>query len=134
MNPWNKLKSYCCAVVYIMMRKKRTPNFEQFTVLEETTDGINYNHYIVPWTRNIVWHTEYASVGNKVSAWTSFYTASTTDVGDKDVPSFDLSELCGPTSDIPDDDEDVDLFDLDPRYLENVEKWCRGSSTSGMGS
>ncbi|GBE89961.1 hypothetical protein SCP_1702870 [Sparassis crispa] len=124
MNPWNKLKSYCCAVVYIMTRKKRTPNVKQFTILEETTDGTNYNHYIVPRTRNIVRHMEYVSVGNKVSARTSFYTASTTDAGDKDAPSFDLSELCRPTSDIPDNDEDVDLFDLDPRYLEDVEKLC----------
>ena len=98
MNPWNKLKSYCCAAVSIMARKKRMPNFEQFTILEETTDDTNYHHYIVPRSRDIVRHTEYVSAGNKVSARMSFYTASTTDAGDKDAPSFDLSELCGPTS------------------------------------
>ncbi|GBE83410.1 hypothetical protein SCP_0504580 [Sparassis crispa] len=103
-----------------MARKKRTPNFEQFTVLEETTDGINYHHYIVSWSRDIVQHTEYVSACNKVSARTSFYT----DVGDKDAPSFDLSELCRPTSGIPDDNEDIDLFNLDPQYLEDVEKLC----------
>ncbi|GBE90025.1 hypothetical protein SCP_1800470 [Sparassis crispa] len=105
-----------------MARKKRTANFEQYTVLDVSADGTkSYTHYLGPPQRDIVWHTEYVSGGNKVTAQTSFYSTPTTNAGGQSAPSFDLSELCGPaSSEVV--NEDIDLFDLDAKYLEDMEK------------
>ncbi|GBE83267.1 hypothetical protein SCP_0503150 [Sparassis crispa] len=122
MKPWARLKSICSAAVSIMARKKRTANFEQYTVLDVGADGTkSYTHYLGPPQCDIVRHTEYVSGGNKVTARTSFYSTPTTDAGGQSMPSFDLSELCGPAgSEVA--NEDVDLFDLDAEYLEDMEK------------
>ncbi|KAL6299003.1 hypothetical protein BKA93DRAFT_820101 [Sparassis latifolia] len=82
----------------------------------------SYTHYLVPPQRDIVRHTEYVSGAAKVSAQMSFYSAPSTDTDERSVPSFNMSEICGHVdSEVGDSEEDVDLFDLDLQYLEDVE-------------